>query len=364
MPGATDFELLASNAVRQPLARGMSQQRVDPSQPPFCRSRSCVLDQWMPTIPAFPVTQKRSHTDEMYFDQMPLYDITPMVPNPASFGSEDDLWTASSDYSTSQTYTRQLFGLDQTASPTAKLAWSDLSPTEWPATYYDAGTWSSSGSVSIWPRESHDNSNLVLMVSPTSFDTPIGLDSPFSPPPPAGSFQLKDTNHIEMHQDDSDGMANASVRSRLDDFALRRRRMAMVTFERDNPVVELDDMERDEITGRYQLVRRPLLKKHKCSYELSNGKTCPLRFVRIEHLRRHMRVHEGVRSFKCRIPQCLKAFSRRDNYHDHYWTHVKRPGRGGRNQKMSIAAIGEIVKDRRIVEKLERKLKTELEEPQ
>ncbi|GAN11639.1 conserved hypothetical protein [Mucor ambiguus] len=50
---------------------------------------------------------------------------------------------------------------------------------------------------------------------------------------------------------------------------------------------------------------------------------CQGRFKRLEHLKRHMRIHTLERPFSCSYPGCQKSFSRSDNLSQHAKTHAK-----------------------------------------
>jgi hypothetical protein len=88
----------------------------------------------------------------------------------------------------------------------------------------------------------------------------------------------------------------------------------------------------------------------------AQGLICGGAFVRPEHLRRHIKsVHSPLRPFHCKVPRCQKPFSRGDNMKDHYWTHIERGGRAGKNKKMSMPELFAILGPKE--KSLKRKLK-------
>ncbi|KAI9316664.1 hypothetical protein BX666DRAFT_2112455 [Dichotomocladium elegans] len=75
-------------------------------------------------------------------------------------------------------------------------------------------------------------------------------------------------------------------------------------------------------------VASPQLKSHVCPVPL-----CHRHFKRLEHLKRHMRIHTLERPFSCTFLNCHKTFSRSDNLSQHMKTHQRHEDRRKRQQQ-------------------------------
>ncbi|KDN47992.1 hypothetical protein K437DRAFT_216098, partial [Tilletiaria anomala UBC 951] len=50
---------------------------------------------------------------------------------------------------------------------------------------------------------------------------------------------------------------------------------------------------------------------------------CGKKFKRMEHLKRHNKVHTQEKPFPCSYPGCQKSFGRSDNLSQHLKTHYR-----------------------------------------
>lgn len=109
----------------------------------------------------------------------------------------------------------------------------------------------------------------------------------------------------------------------------------------------------------------PNIQQSETRGHLCNIPGCKRAFVRPEHLRRHVRSkHLAERIFPCKIPDCMTAkFTRGDNLRDHYWTHLDRGGRAGKNKKYTLLELREFLgpKEKKLVRRLREKLRQHLE---
>jgi hypothetical protein len=108
----------------------------------------------------------------------------------------------------------------------------------------------------------------------------------------------------------------------------------------------------------WQPIERTTRSECQCIWKDGNGVQCPKIFKRQEHMKRHYRTHDGDAEHSCLL--CMRKFGRNDNCQDHYYTHVKKPGKkGGRNDKYALRVVEERVicseKGPKLIEKLRAK---------
>lgn len=88
--------------------------------------------------------------------------------------------------------------------------------------------------------------------------------------------------------------------------------------------------------------------------------SCGRVFVCPEHLRRHVKSkHSQEKEHRCVVPECKMSFARSDNLRSHYWTHLQRGGRVGKNKKFTLAELGNILgqNEKTLIRRLRKKLK-------
>ncbi|KAI8340636.1 hypothetical protein BC941DRAFT_223643, partial [Chlamydoabsidia padenii] len=88
----------------------------------------------------------------------------------------------------------------------------------------------------------------------------------------------------------------------------------------------------------------PLQQQQQQQQQQQKSHVCPVtdcqrRFKRLEHLKRHMRIHTLERPFACSYPKCHKHFSRSDNLSQHMKTHLHRQDSKRRTTESSSPAI-------------------------
>lgn len=84
---------------------------------------------------------------------------------------------------------------------------------------------------------------------------------------------------------------------------------------------ESEDEEKGQKEGGEEQEEDQDVNNHEKRLHICNFPDCNRAFKRLEHLKRHYKMHSGDRPFLCAI--CLKRFSRSDNFRQHQLTHER-----------------------------------------
>lgn len=114
--------------------------------------------------------------------------------------------------------------------------------------------------------------------------------------------------------------------------------------------IDVEGYEINPLTGKREPINGPTVEWKYCEWE-----DCQSRFKRPEHLKRHQRIHLGVKEHECRVEGCPKVFDRRDNYWQHGTTHIRIPGKkDGRNPRLPFSEMVKYADDAKHIEFLEK----------
>ncbi|KAH6644683.1 hypothetical protein C7974DRAFT_26101 [Boeremia exigua] len=117
--------------------------------------------------------------------------------------------------------------------------------------------------------------------------------------------------------------------------------------------IDVEGYELNPHTGKREPIGGPTVEWKYCEYA-----DCTSRFKRPEHLKRHQRIHLGVKEHECRVDNCTKVFDRRDNYWQHGTTHIRIPGKkDGRNPRLPFVEMIKYADDAKHIEFLEKAYK-------
>lgn len=117
--------------------------------------------------------------------------------------------------------------------------------------------------------------------------------------------------------------------------------------------IDVEGYEVNPVTGKREPINGPTVEWKYCDWE-----DCQSRFKRPEHLKRHQRIHLGVKEHECRVEGCPKVFDRRDNYWQHGTTHIRIPGKkDGRNPRLPFLEMIKYADDAKHIEFLEKSYK-------
>jgi hypothetical protein len=252
-------------------------------------------------------------------------------------------------------------------SPANPEAWAEEPEPLWRPSYPDVPTWGSQQfslpyhrgpaceQMSLQPVQDYiPHSGPSVSSAYIQYHAPVASSSV-----KAITFKQKLASVAELNDKDSSN-SESDVSDSDDDDDASLQRSSYSTSRRsgaNSNVLKLGKWGAD--TSSFPFITNTSDRQYQCPAEDKDhaGHVCPKRFQRPEHLRRHLKtVHGNERLHYCKV--CDRPFSRGDNLRDHYWTHVQRGGRSGKNNKMSIPELKAILgpKDRPLVKRLKLKL--------
>jgi hypothetical protein len=248
--------------------------------------------------------------------------------------------------------------------PTDQKTWAGEPEHLWRPSYPDVPTWDSQqfslsyhGGPACEQMSLQPVQDYIPHPSPSissAYHTPVASSSL-----KAITFKHKPASVAELNdKDSSDSESELSDSDDDDDAPLHRSSYSTSRRSGANSnVLKLGKWGAD--TSSFPFITNTSDRHYQCPLEDKEraGHVCPKRFQRPEHLRRHVRtVHGNGRLDYCKV--CNRPFSRGDNLRDHYWTHVQREGRIGKNNKMSIPELKAILgrKERPLIKRLKLKL--------
>ncbi|KAJ4325281.1 hypothetical protein N0V94_000805 [Neodidymelliopsis sp. IMI 364377] len=219
-------------------------------------------------------------------------------------------------------------------------------------------------SSSFMDTESFDHAPMAFATSPHD-NAPMTL-----PPSPQEVFCKVDSEGVQVKQEaeaseaeekftrsihvsPKGGKTVKKERQRLNGVSKRKcsKSKTQLVFRRSQDGrIDVDGYALDPHTGKRVPIDGPTVEWKYCDWA-----DCNSRFKRPEHLKRHQRIHLGVKEHECRVEGCPKVFDRRDNYWQHGTTHIHIPGKkDGRNPRLPFSEMIKYADDAKHVEFLEK----------
>lgn len=291
----------------------------------------------------------------------------------ASFAESDSLTPSSSgsswSFSTAAEHTDLDFGMAGQQSfwqpqiqSTHAMVGQTISPTDALVgdNEYDFGDDSSS----FMETEAYDNAPMSFAASPHD-NAPMTL-----PPSPQEVYCQVDSEGVQVKQEvdaseaeerftrsihvsPKGGKTVKKERQRLNGVSKRRssKSKSQLVFRRSHDGrIDVEGYELNPLTGKREPIDGPTVEWKYCDWA-----DCTSRFKRPEHLKRHQRIHLGVKEHECRVEGCPKVFDRRDNYWQHGTTHIRIPGKkDGRNPRLPFSEMIKYADDAKHIEFLEK----------
>ncbi|KAF2995220.1 hypothetical protein E8E13_001975 [Curvularia kusanoi] len=194
-----------------------------------------------------------------------------------------------------------------------------------------------------FPTSPHDSAPMALPPSPQEVEVKQELE---------GS-EADDKFTHSIHVSPQGGKTVKKERRPSNGVAKRRNsksKSQLVVRRNHNGHIDVEGYQLNPLTGKREPINGPTVEWKYCEWQ-----GCNSRFKRPEHLKRHQRIHLGVKEHECRVQGCPKVFDRRDNYWQHGTTHIKVPGKkDGRNTRLPFRQMIKYADDAKHIEFLEK----------
>ncbi|KAJ4991835.1 hypothetical protein SVAN01_02685 [Stagonosporopsis vannaccii] len=195
-----------------------------------------------------------------------------------------------------------------------------------------------------FPTTPHDNAPMTLPLSPQEVQVKQELET--------SEAEEKYTRSIHV----SPKGGKTIKKERRNGISKRRgsKSKSQLVFRRSHDGhIDIEGYELNPVTGKREPIGGPTVEWKYCEW-----KGCNSRFKRPEHLKRHQRIHLGVKEHECRVEGCPKVFDRRDNYWQHGTTHIRIPGKkDGRNPRLPFEEMIKYADDAKHIEFLHKAFK-------
>ncbi|UPX16518.1 uncharacterized protein EKO05_0006915 [Ascochyta rabiei] len=198
----------------------------------------------------------------------------------------------------------------------------------------------------------HDNAPMTLPPSPQEVYCHLDSDGVQVKQEVEGS-EAEEKFTRSIHISPKGGKTVKKERQRLNGVSKRRssKSKSQLVFRRSHDGrIDVEGYEVNPLTGKREPIDGPTVEWKYCDW-----RDCTSRFKRPEHLKRHQRIHLGVKEHECRVEGCPKVFDRRDNYWQHGTTHIRIPGKkDGRNPRLPFSEMIKYADDAKHIEFLEK----------
>lgn len=242
----------------------------------------------------------------------------------------------------------------QQVSSTHSMVGQTIAPTDAMVGDEDYGFGEADGSSPFMETEAFDNAPMAFAASPHD-------NAPMAISPSPQEVQVKqelEASEVEENFTRSIGVSpkgGKTVKKERRPNGVSKRRGSksksqLVVRRTHDGHIDVEGYELNPITGKREPIGGPTVEWKYCDWA-----GCSSRFKRPEHLKRHQRIHLGIKEHECRVEGCPKVFDRRDNYWQHGTTHIRIPGKkDGRNPRLPFSEMIKYADDNKHIEFLEK----------